>query len=236
MPGSVERVLSGEFVEGRYRNLCLADAMLKIDLIDTAGSGIKRMYRLQRERYFPLPDYSLDESPSSVTVRLYGREIDSAFTSALFQTADLGLPEVIGLDLVQKKRPIDSGLAKLLRDKGLIEGRGKKLWISGPVARLTGQEVSYTLERGLDMQYYKALVLGLLKLGPQRRQKIDQLLIEKRPSSIASDKRKTSIKNLLRDMANRDGTIETDGAKTRAARWRLKPKLDLDKAEKQANR
>lgn len=195
IPGSVARVLSGEFVEGRYRNRCLADAMLKIDLIDTAGSRIRRMYNRQRERFFPMPAYVIGETPSSVTVRLYGREIDAAFTSALFQSAELDMPEVIGLDLVQKKRPIAGELAKRLRAKGLIEWRGRKLWISGRVASMTGQEVNYTLQRGLDMQHYKALVLRLLWLGPQRRPKIDQLLIEKLPSSNAPDKRKTYVKN-----------------------------------------
>lgn len=230
IPGSVERVLSGGFVEGRYRNPCLADAMLKVDLIDTAGSGIRRMFSRQRERFFPMPDFLISDAPEAVTVRLYGREIDAAFTTALFQSNDLDLSEVVGLDLVQKRKPVVPALAKLLRAKGLIEGRGTKLWISSRVARLTGQEVSYTLERGLDLQHYKALVLGLLKFGPQRREKLNQLLLDKLPSSIAPDKRNTYVKNLLREMAIKDGTIETDGARTRAARWRLKvmPSLDIE--------
>lgn len=222
LPGDVDRVLSGEFVEGRYRNPCLADAMLKIDLIDTAGTGIKRMYRRQRERYFPMPDYAMGEAPATVHMRLYGREIDRAFTSALFQSTDLSQVEVIGLDRVQKKQPINPEVAKRLRQMGLIEGRGEKLWISARVAQITGQEVQYTLQRGLDAQHYKGLVLGLLKVGPQPRQKIDALLLEKLPDAIAPEKRKTYIKNLLRDMAGRDESIETDGARTRAAKWRLK--------------
>ena len=228
LPGSVDRVLAGAYVEGRYRNPCLADAMLKIDLIDTAGTGIKLMYRKQRERYFPMPDFKIETSPPSVQVQVYGREIDSAFTSMMFQATDLSLEEVIALDFVQKKQPIHATVTKRLRAKGLIEGQGRKLWISGRVARLSGQEVAYTLERGLDAQHYKGLILGLLKLGPQRRLKIDQLLLEKLPSSIASDKRKTYVKSLLREMATRDGTIETDGGKTKAAKWRLKPTTGLE--------
>ena len=146
----------------------------------------------------------------------------------MFQATDLSLEEVIALDFVQKKQPIHATVTKRLRAKGLIEGQGRKLWISGRVARLSGQEVAYTLERGLDAQHYKGLILGLLKLGPQRRLKIDQLLLEKLPSSIASDKRKTYVKSLLREMATRDGTIETDGGKTKAAKWRLKPTTGLE--------
>lgn len=222
LPGSVERVLDGDFVEGRYRNPCLADAMLKIDLIDTAGSGIRRMYRKQRERLFPMPDYEFRTNPEAVVVRLHGREIDSGFSSVLLEFTDLGLDEVIALDAVQKQRPVDPAMVRRLRAQQLVEGRGQRLSISGPVARMTGQEVRYTLDRGLDAQHYKGLVLGLLKLGPQRRRKINDLLLDKLPASVPADKRGTYIKNLLQEMAYRDQTIETDGALTQAARWRIK--------------
>lgn len=222
LPGNVERVLDGDFVEGRYRNPCLADAMLKIDLIDTAGSGIRRMYRKQRERLFPLPDYEFKSNPDAVVVRLYGREIDTGFSSVLLEFTDLGLDEVIALDAVQKQRPVDATMVRRLRSKGLVEGRGKSLSISGPVARMTGQEVRYTLDRGLDAQHYKGLILSLLNLGPQRRRKINELLWDKLPDAVPVDKRGTYIKNLLQEMAYRDQTIETDGGQTQAARWRIK--------------
>ncbi len=222
LPGNVERVLDGDFVEGRYRNPCLADAMLKIDLIDTAGSGIRRMYRKQRERLFPLPDYEFKSSPDAVVVRLYGREIDTGFSSVLLEFTDLGLDEVIALDAVQKQRAVDAHILRKLRSRGLVEGRGQRLSISGPVARMTGQEVRYTLDRGLDAQHYKGLILGLLKLGPQRRRKINELLQDKLPESVPVEKRSTYIKNLLQEMAYRDQTIETDGGQTQAARWRIK--------------
>lgn len=222
LPGNVERVLDGDFVEGRYRNPCLADAMLKIDLIDTAGSGIRRMFRKQRERLFPLPDYEFKSNPDGVIVRIYGREIDTGFSSVLLEFTDLGLDEVIALDAVQKHRAVDAPILRKLRSRGLIEGRGQRLSISGPVARMTGQEVRYTLDRGLDAQHYKGLILGLLRLGPQRRRKINELLQDKLPDSVPVEKRSTYIKNLLQEMAYRDQTIETDGGQTQAARWRIK--------------
>jgi ATP-dependent DNA helicase RecG len=40
-----------------YRNPFLALAMVNLNMIDTIGSGIKRMYTRQRERSFPMPDY-----------------------------------------------------------------------------------------------------------------------------------------------------------------------------------
>ncbi len=231
IPGSVESVLVGNESVHRYRNPCLADAMVELGLIDTIGSGIKRMYRTQRERYFPLPDFELKSNPGSVRVRIYGRELDTAFSRALLSGMDLTLEEVIALDRVQKRMPLSIDLIKPLRKRGLVEGRGTTLRISGAVAKAAGREVSYTVNRGLDSQHYKALVLQLLKLGPQGRPKINQLLLDKLPGAVAPEKRAGYIKSLLRDMA-REGVIETDGAKTKAAKWRLKPNYGLGNALK----
>ena len=35
--------------------------MVSLNMIDTIGSGIKRMFRYQRQRFFPMPDYDLKE-------------------------------------------------------------------------------------------------------------------------------------------------------------------------------
>lgn len=222
IPGTVEQVLDASHAVHLYRNPCLADAMVELGLIDTIGSGIKRMYRTQRERHFPMPDFEIALLPPTVSVRIHGREIDPAFTRALLSASSLTLSEVIALDHVQKQRPVDPAMVRRLRAQQLIEGRGQRLSISGPVARITGQEVRYTLDRGLDAQHYKGLVLGLLRLGPQRRRKINELLRDKLPDSVPLDKRGTYIKNLLQEMAHRDQTIETDGGQTQAARWRVK--------------
>ena len=36
--------------------------MVELNMIDTIGSGIKRMFEYQMERYFPLPTYDLSDS------------------------------------------------------------------------------------------------------------------------------------------------------------------------------
>ncbi|MDI1267908.1 MAG: hypothetical protein PSV40_02245 [Polaromonas sp.] len=76
--------------------------------------------------------------------------------------------------------------------------------------------------KGLDAKHYKGLVLDLLALGAQPRQKINDLLLSKLPASIdGSLRRKEYIKNLLQEMA-RDQQIENVGGATRAAKWQLK--------------
>ncbi|HEY5560328.1 MAG TPA: ATP-binding protein [Clostridiaceae bacterium] len=42
-----------------YRNQFLANAMVSLNMIDIIGSGIKKMFIKQMQRYFPPPDYNL---------------------------------------------------------------------------------------------------------------------------------------------------------------------------------
>ena len=57
LPGTVEQLLTSDGSPAQYRNPCLTQAMVALKLIDTVGSGIRRMYIEQRNRFFPLPDY-----------------------------------------------------------------------------------------------------------------------------------------------------------------------------------
>lgn len=56
LPGDVETVIRQDAPQALYRNPFLADAMVELNLIDTQGSGIKRMFETQRRRSFPLPE------------------------------------------------------------------------------------------------------------------------------------------------------------------------------------
>lgn len=222
LPGSVERVLRSRQPEQRYRNACLAHAMVELDLIETLNSGLPKMFRLQKERFFPLPDFEFAQAPDSVSVRIYGKTIDEKYVHALMSMTDLPLEEAILLDRVQKRQPLTAEQIKRLREKKLVGGRGAKIFISAQVAVATGQEVSYVNNKGLDAPYYKARVLDLLTLGPQPRQKINDLLLPQLPASIQGDvRRKEYLKNLLQEMA-RDQQIENAGGATRSARWQLK--------------
>lgn len=222
LPGSVERVLGSRQPEQRYRNACLANAMVELDLIETLNSGLPKMFRVQKERFFPLPDFEFGQAPDSVSVRIYGKTLDEKYVHALMSATDLSLEEAILLDRVQKGQPLETEQIKRLRAKKLVGGRGSKIFISAQMAVATGQEVSYVNHKGLDAKHYKGLVLDLLALGAQPRRKINDLLLSKLPASIDGDvRRKEYIKNLLQEMA-RDQQIENAGGATRAAKWQLK--------------
>lgn len=72
IPGTVEDMIRSDAPPEIYRNPFLAQAMVSLNMIDTIGSGIKRMFMRQRSRSFPLPDYDLDD-PGKVVVRLTGQ-------------------------------------------------------------------------------------------------------------------------------------------------------------------
>lgn len=222
LPGSVERVLGSRQHEQRYRNARLANAMVELDLIETINSGLPKMFRVQKERFFPLPDFEFGQTPDSVSVRIYGKTLDEKYVHALMSATDLSLEDAILLDRVQKGQPLEPEQIKRLRAKKLVGGRGSKIFISAQMAVATGQEVSYVNHKGLDAKHYKGLVLDLLALGAQPRRKINDLLLSKLPASIDDDvRRKEYIKNLLQEMA-RDQQIENAGGATRAAKWQLK--------------
>lgn len=52
LPGKVECLLTQDQSPEQYRNPCLTQAMVALKLIDTVGSGIRRMFIEQRKRFF----------------------------------------------------------------------------------------------------------------------------------------------------------------------------------------
>ncbi|MFZ1693901.1 MAG: RNA-binding domain-containing protein [Flavobacteriales bacterium] len=59
IPGSVERTVLDNAPEEKYRNPFLASAMVQVNMVDTAGGGIRKLFQYQRDRLFPLPELSL---------------------------------------------------------------------------------------------------------------------------------------------------------------------------------
>jgi ATP-dependent DNA helicase RecG len=57
MPQTIENVIISDAPELNYRNGFLVNAMVNLNMIDIIGSGIKRMFITQKNKYFPLPEY-----------------------------------------------------------------------------------------------------------------------------------------------------------------------------------
>jgi ATP-dependent DNA helicase RecG len=222
IPGSVEAVIKSDTPPERYRNPMLAHAMVELKMMDTIGSGIKRMFVTQRNRLFPLPDYTIDSASQRVEVRLYGRVLDAQFSRLLKLNADLNLADVMLLDAVQKHRPITEDAIKQLRQKGLIEGRKPNLFLSAKVASATEDKATYTRHRAMDKAYYKELVLRHLEnFGEASREDIDRLLRDKLSSALTEEQKSNQIRNLLHEMSNKEQTIENLEQRPKS-RWVLR--------------
>jgi len=178
IPGNIESVIKGNAPESRYRNRFLADAMVNLNLIDTIGSGIRKMFIIQKKRFFPLPEYDL--SDERVQVIITGRVIDIAYAKKLAELPELTLEDIILMDRVQKNKPLTDEQSKHLKSMGLIEGRKPNYHISIKVADHSGDRARYINNRAFDDKHYKQLILEYLeKFGSAKRLDIDQLLTGK---------------------------------------------------------
>jgi len=219
IPGDVERVISRDAPEPYYRNRFLAQAMVSLNMIDTVGSGIKKMYITQRRRFFPMPDYRIE--PDGVMVTIYGRIVDERFSKLLAADPELLLHDVILLDKVQKGYQLSDDEIKALRDKKLIEGRKPNLFVSAKVVSATGQKAAYTKQKALDQQYYLDMILKLIEQhGEVGRADIDELLWKMLPEFLNDKQRKIKINNLLSELSVRQGNIHNIGTRSQP-KWVL---------------
>ncbi len=148
LPGSVEELIRRDTPSEIYRNPFLAEAMVNLNMIDTQGGGIKRMYLTQARRFFPLPDYDLSD-PTRVCVTIRGEILDEHYTRLLMDRTDLDLEKVILLDKIQKRVRVSQEDHRLLKRFGLVEGRYPNLHVASMVARLTDQEAMHIRVKGL---------------------------------------------------------------------------------------
>lgn len=215
--GAAEDYTAGDKTPKKYRNKWLAEAMVNLNMIDSLGYGIHKMYKSQRKRYFPLPDYT-KSTRDNVVLEIYGHTIDENYSKLLIEKKDdLSLTEVILLDKVQKDLDINEEAAKLLKKKGLIEGRKPHFHISSSVASATGMETEYIKLKGIEDDYCKKLIKDyIVKFKGGLRSDFENLLDDKLPNLLSPKQKKDKVKNLLQAM-KREGTIVLDNIY-----WRLK--------------
>jgi len=214
LPGDVETVIRQDAPQALYRNPFLADAMVELNLIDTQGGGIKRMFETQRRRWFPLPDYDLS-APGQVAVSLSGRILDERYTRLLMERTDLDLGQVMLLDRVQKGQRIDRDEHRLLKSSGLVEGRYPNVIVASAVARAAGEADRHIRERGFDKRYYLDLILALVREHqPVDRKDVDQLLLTKLPDRLSQEQKLRKVHNLLQEL-RRSGLIDNRGSRSK---------------------
>jgi ATP-dependent DNA helicase RecG len=209
IPGSVEKVIIADAPETEYRNPFLANAMVNLNMIDTIGSGIKKMFVIQKNKFFPLPDYDL--SDNKVKVQIIGKVIDVNYARKLAQFNELSIQEIFLLDKVAKHKPLKDFEIKELKSKKLIEGRKPNFHISSAIAKATGEKASYIKQRGIDDEYCQKIILDYLrKFKEGKKADFEKVLLDKLPDVLDIEQKKNKIKNNLQYL-RRQGYIEPKG-------------------------
>ena len=212
IPGSIEKVIEQNAPQEYYRSQFLVNAMVNLNMIDTIGSGIKKMFTLQRNRHFPMPDYDLSE-PDKVKVTILGKVLDENYTKTLINNTNLDLKTVIYLDKVQKKEKLTREEFKILKAQKLIEGRYPNLFVAAKIAAVTGDKASYIKNRAFDKEHYKKMIIAFIKeYRAASRQDINNLIIDKLSDALDEKQKRNKITNLLSEMAKKDKTIKNTGS------------------------
>jgi len=199
IPQTIQNVIHSDAPEALYRNNFLANAMFNLNMIDTIGSGIKRMFIIQRKKFFPLPEYTLTDN--QVKVVITGKILDLNYANKIAHLPNLALDEIMLLDKVQKQKPLNNDEIKQLRSKNLIEGRKPNFHISSNVAIKTGQKVDYFNMRGIDDDYCKKIITDYLKkFSTGSRMDFEKILLDKLPDILDEKQKKNKVKNMLQDL------------------------------------
>lgn len=212
IPESVEAVVNNDFPESHYRNPALVEAMRNIKMVETEGGGIKKLFMQQRKRFFPMPNYDIQDSHVICTIE--GRVLDENFANILVSNASLSLADIMLLDSVQKGKTISHDAAAYLRKKGYVEGRYPNVYLSSKVIAPTqhvGLKASYIKNRSFDDNYFKKLIVDYIKeYGNAERADLFALIGKMLPEYMTERQRYDKLTNLLSNL-KRAGIIERRG-------------------------
>lgn len=206
LPGSVEDVVQKDCPESIYRNRFLVEAMRNLNMIETEGGGIRKMFGNQRRRLFPMPDY--DFSNGMVRVDITGKVIDENFAKILANVSDLTLSDIIMLDKVQKHKTLTDDEITYLRKQKYIEGRKPNFYLSYNVVEPTGNNdlrIQYIKNRNFDDAHYKDMIIEYIrKYKKVKKAEITKLIIDKLSPVLSEKQKAAKVQNLL-------STLRMDG-------------------------
>lgn len=202
LPKSIEEVVENDCPESIYRNRFLVEAMRNLNMIETEGGGIRKMFLKQSVRFFPLPEYDLSDGKVKLTIE--GKVKDENFAKILSANPDLSLNDIMLLDKVQKGMSIGDIQAKYLRKCKFIEGRKPKYYLSYEVvaaSKNSDLKSQYVKNKSFDDDYFRKLILNYLeRFGTASRKDIDILLKDKLSAVLSDEQKKNKIDNLMRQL------------------------------------
>ncbi len=219
LPKSIEDVVLSDTPEEIYRNPFLVEAMKNLDMIETQGGGIRKMFNFQRQRFFPMPDYDLSDGKFKVTIT--GKILNEDFARILIKNPSLSLVDILLLDKVQKQKPISDDEYKHLKKYKFIEGRKPNVYISSEVIKPTEDEslkAEYIRNKGFDDEYCKKMIIDYItKWKEANRKQIENLLWDKLSDVLSDNSKYNKVTNLLRSLKLNEKIVLSKGKK-----WILK--------------
>ena len=200
IPKSIEKVISDNSPELRYRNKYLADAMVNLNMIDTIGSGIRRMFTIQKAKFFPLPEYNLKND--KVSVEIIGKVLDINYGRQLAKFKDLSLLEIMMLDKVQKNKTLTKVEYQHLKAKNLIEWTMRNHYISAMLAEKINQKSDYIKQKGITDTHCQQLIIECLTKWDSGMTKKDfeDILLDKLWAGMSNEQKKHKIRNNLQKL------------------------------------
>lgn len=211
LPGTVRNAIEQNGPQKFYRNYVLCQGMVNFNMIDTIGRGIRKVFTEQQKRYFPMPDYRIDQAKKEVTVKIYGKLINEKYYRLLKANPNLALEDCIALDFVQKHETIDKDMAARLRKQHLVEGRYPKLYLSEYVAKTADSKelkTEYIKNRSFNDSHFKDMIVSYLRsFGGATRSELNSLLQSKLSDVLTDEQKMRKIGNLLSAM-KRTGIIQ----------------------------
>lgn len=211
LPGTVRNAIEQNGPQKFYRNYVLCQGMVNFNMIDTIGRGIRKVFTEQKNRFFPMPDYQIDQAKKDVTVKIYGKLINEKYYRLLKANPDLSLYDCIALDFVQKHETIDKDMATRLRKLHLVEGRYPKLYLSEYVVKTTDNnelKTEYIKNRSFNDSHFKDMIISYLRsFGGATRAELNTLLESKLSDVLTDEQKIRKIGNLLSAL-KKDGVIK----------------------------
>lgn len=203
IPKTIERVINSDAPTQYYRNKFLADAMVNLNMIDTIWSWIKKMFILQKDKFFPLPEYDLSDNKVQLTI--IGKVLDMDYARKLAQFKDLSLKDIILLDKIQKYKTLNEEEIRYLKDKHLIEWRKPHYHISLSVAQETNEVNEYLDAKWPELQHQRERVFEYIKTQKNgaTKQEILHFMSNKMESSLQEKGKYNRIWNILQELQRR---------------------------------
>jgi len=173
--------------------------MLILKLLYFLGNIIKKQVILRKN--CTKPDF--DFYDNKVKLNITGKVIDANYAKKLAVMPNLTLNEIILLDKISKSKILLDEEIKILKAKGLIEGRKPNFHISSKVAKETNQKEDYFKMRVIENNYIQKIIIDYLtEFGTVKRVELEKVLLGKLSDVLDITQKKNRIKNNLQSLKN----------------------------------